>query len=68
MTLNRIINHKGDVIDAALSGEYDTFIHIANCLNIMNGGIALQVRNRIPELYQADCEFHIKKTTSSRNV
>jgi O-acetyl-ADP-ribose deacetylase (regulator of RNase III) len=61
MTLNKIINHKGDVIDAALSGEYDKFIHVANCLNIMNAGVALQVRKRIPELYQEDCEFHIKK-------
>ena len=48
MTLNKIINHKGDVIDAALSGEYDAFIHVANCLNIMNAGGCITGQKKNP--------------------
>jgi len=57
--INKVIYHKGDVIDAALSSEYDMFIHGCNCMGVMGGGVALQVRNRIPKLYQADQDFRI---------
>jgi len=59
MKTNKIIEHKGDVIEAALIGNYDAFIHVANCENVMGGGLALQVRHRIPSLYKADCDYWI---------
>ena len=42
-------------IDANLL-EYplDGIIHQANCMHIMGGGIALRIRNKWPEAYEAD--------------
>jgi O-acetyl-ADP-ribose deacetylase (regulator of RNase III) len=57
--INRIVYHKGDVVNAALSGEYDIFMHGCNCMSIMGAGVALQVRSRIPALYKADQDYHI---------
>ena len=57
--LNKIVYKKGDVIDAAMSGEYDMFMHGCNCLNIMGAAVAAQVRAKIPKLYEADQEFRI---------
>ena len=56
---NNFVYHKGDVIDAALSGEYDVFAHGCNCLNTMGAGVALQVKNRTPEMYIADQNYEI---------
>lgn len=44
----------GDVIEAYLNGEVDYFVHQSNCFNTMGSGIALGVKNRMPELYKAD--------------
>ena len=32
----------------------DGIIHQANCMHIMGGGIALRIRNKFPEAYEAD--------------
>ena len=42
-------------VDANLL-EYplDGFMHQANCMHVMGGGIALQIKNKYPELYKAD--------------
>ena len=56
---NKIVYHKGDVIEAALSNQYDMFVHVANCIGVMGDGVALQVRNRMKPLYYADKNFFI---------
>jgi hypothetical protein len=61
MTLNKIINHKGDVIDAALSGEYDAFIHVANCLNIMNAGLHYRLEKESLSYIRQIVSFILKK-------
>jgi O-acetyl-ADP-ribose deacetylase (regulator of RNase III) len=56
---NKFIYHKGNVINAALSGKYDMFAQGCNCLNEMGAGVALQVKKRIPTMYLADRDFRI---------
>jgi O-acetyl-ADP-ribose deacetylase (regulator of RNase III) len=34
----------------------DGIIHQANCLGIFGGGIALHIKNKFPEAYEADCK------------
>lgn len=42
-------------IDAnLLEQELDGIIHQANCMHIMGGGIALRIRTKYPEAYEAD--------------
>jgi len=37
-----------------LEHPLDGFIHQANCFHVMGGGIALAIKNKYPELYEAD--------------
>jgi O-acetyl-ADP-ribose deacetylase (regulator of RNase III) len=37
-----------------LEYDLDGFVHQANCFHVMGGGIALQIRNKYPEMYNAD--------------
>lgn len=45
---------KGDLIKAALRGEYDVIIHGCNCFCTMGKGIAFDVKRYLPEAYQVD--------------
>jgi len=45
---------KGNLIDLAEQGEFDVIVHGCNCLNTMGSGIALEMRNRYPKVYDAD--------------
>ena len=45
---------KGNLVTAWLDGEVDVLIHQANCFNTFGSGIAKEIRERIPEAYQAD--------------
>jgi len=45
---------KGNLIDLAEQGEFDVIVHGCNCLNTMGSGIALEMRNRYPKVYEAD--------------
>jgi O-acetyl-ADP-ribose deacetylase (regulator of RNase III) len=45
---------KGNLIDMAEQGEFDVIVHGCNCLNTMGSGIALEMRNRYPKVYEAD--------------
>lgn len=51
-----IIFTKGDLIRLAKDGEFDFMFHGANCQCTMGSGIALQVKNELPALYQVDQE------------
>jgi len=35
--------------------------HSCNCQNVMGGGIAKQIKDRFPQAYEADTEFHNKE-------
>lgn len=45
---------KGNAISLFLSGEYQLFAHGCNIFNRMGSGIAKEVRERLPELWEAD--------------
>ena len=45
---------KGDLIKAALEGEFDAIVHGCDCFNTMGGGIAAQVRGHFPRAYDRD--------------
>jgi len=47
---------KGDLIQLALSGEFDVIIHGCNCFCSMGAGIAQQIRKAFPLAFQADLE------------
>lgn len=44
----------GNAISLFLSGKYQMFAHGCNIFNRMGSGIAKEVRNRLPELWQLD--------------
>lgn len=45
---------EGDLIEAAIKGEYDVIAHGCNCFNTMGAGIALTIKNIFPEAYALD--------------
>ena len=47
---------KGDIIELADSGNYDVVFHGCNCQNTMGSGVAKALRDRWPEIYEADCK------------
>lgn len=44
----------GDLIQLALSGEFDVILHGCNCYCQMDKGIALTIKNQFPAAYKAD--------------
>jgi len=48
---------KGDLIKLALQGEFDAIVHGCNCHNVMEAGIAAQIKRYFPAAYQADEVF-----------
>ena len=59
--MNKILYyHNSDAVHDFLTNvKSNIFIHGANCQATMNSGIARDVKNRIPELYQAYLDFHM---------
>lgn len=56
-----MLNHmRGNLLDIAEDGHFDCIVHGCNCLHIMGGGIALEIKNRYAEAYVADRECHKK--------
>jgi len=45
---------EGDLIQLGKAGHFDVIIHGCNCQRVMGSGIALQVRNELPEAWEAD--------------
>jgi O-acetyl-ADP-ribose deacetylase (regulator of RNase III) len=45
---------KGDLIQLALSGEFDVIVHGCNCQCTMGAGIAKSIKSKFPEAYKAD--------------
>lgn len=48
-----------DILRAVKEKKIQHFAHGANCWSTMGAGIADKVRTEMPELYKADCEFHL---------
>ena len=44
----------GNLISMAIAGQFDVIVHGCNCYHAMGGGIAREVKDRLPEAYQAD--------------
>ena len=47
---------QGDLIQLALAGEFDVIVHGCNCHCQMGRGIALTIKQLLPEAYVADCQ------------
>ena len=47
---------KGNLIKMAQDGEFDAIVHGCNCFTTMGSGIARQLRDTYPEVYEVDCE------------
>jgi len=50
---------NGDLIKLAFQGKFDIIIHGCNCHNIMNGGIAKQIKEICPEAFEADSKSKV---------
>lgn len=44
---------QGNAVDALINGEIDVLLHVCNNKGVMGSGIALEIKNRIPDAYQA---------------
>lgn len=45
---------EGDLIELAQNGHFNMILHGCNCKNIMEAGIAKQIKKTFPEAYQTD--------------
>ena len=45
---------KGDLLKLALDGRFDVIVHGCNCQCQMGKGIALSIKHKFPEAYEAD--------------
>lgn len=65
--MNQIKYKKGNLVDAFINNEINVLIHQANCFNTMGSGVAKEIKARLPEMFQADCETikgHVEKLGS----
>ena len=46
---------KGDLIALAIEGKFQVIVHGCNCHCTMGAGIAKTIKQKFPEVYQADC-------------
>lgn len=46
---------EGNLIDMAESGDFDIIVHGCNIFNTFGSGIAAEIRERVPQAYEADC-------------
>lgn len=44
---------KGNAVTALIDGEVDVLIHVCNNKGVMGSGIALEIKNRIPDAFVA---------------
>lgn len=51
-----VLLKEGCLIEAMDNGEVECIAHQANCQNTMNSGVAKAIRERWPEVYEADCQ------------
>jgi len=46
----------GDLLKLADEGNFDVIAHGANCFCVMGSGIAVQIKAKYPEAFEADCK------------
>ena len=46
----------GDLLKFAQMGAFDVILHGANCFCTMGSGIAKSIREKYPQVYEADCD------------
>lgn len=46
---------KGDLLVLADTGSFDVIVQGCNCFNTMGSGLARQIREKWPTVYEADC-------------
>lgn len=51
-----LIKVKGNILDLAEEGLFDVIVHGCNCFNTMGAGLALEIKNRYPNVAAADNE------------
>ncbi len=44
---------KGNAVTALINGEVDVLLHVCNNRGVMGSGIALEIKNRIPDAFKA---------------
>ena len=65
--MNHIKYKKGNLVDAFINNEINVLIQQCNCFCTQNSGVAKEIKTRLPEMFQADCETikgHIGKLGS----
>ena len=54
---------NGNAVSALIDGEIDCLLHVCNNKGVMGSGIALEIKNRIPDAYTAyryeDCNLGV---------
>lgn len=54
--MNHIKYKKGNLVDAFIDNEINVLIQQCNCFCTQNSGLAKEIKARLPEMFQADCE------------
>lgn len=54
---------QGNLIDLALNGAFDCIVHGCNCFHTFGSGIALEIKERLPEAYLADLKTPFSSIT-----
>lgn len=57
---------KGDLLELFKAGAFEGIAHGCNTMNMMGAGIADQIRQQLPEAFEADTDFH-ERVTGSKN-
>jgi O-acetyl-ADP-ribose deacetylase (regulator of RNase III) len=50
-----LIRVKGDILEMAEGGQFNVIVQGCNCFNTMGSGLAKKIKDRYPEVYEADC-------------
>lgn len=50
---------QGDLLELAELGKFDIIVHGCNCQNTMGSGIAKQIKDRYPDVYEQDRRYHL---------
>jgi O-acetyl-ADP-ribose deacetylase (regulator of RNase III) len=59
---------KGDLITELEEGRIEALGHNCNCRKIMGSGIALALKNKWPEVYQADLDWDVEPRYRLGNI
>lgn len=43
---------QGNAVDALINGEINVLLHVCNNKGVMGSGIALEIKNKVPDAYQ----------------